>query len=121
MFVVVALTAGFCEEFLYRGWLLSITGFALKSVWLGLLISSILFGFAHLYQGRTGIISTGVLGLVFGLIYLASGSLLPGQILHTLLDLNNGLAFSKKAPPLRLQCPSGSLLPAIPLTQSHIW
>jgi len=54
VFVVVALTAGFCEEFLYRGWLLSIGGFALKSVWLGLLISSILFGFAHLYLYHFG-------------------------------------------------------------------
>jgi uncharacterized protein len=93
IWVVVAFTAGFCEEFLYRGWLLNVTGSALKSVWLGLLVSSIFFGFAHLYQGRNGMLGTGLLGLVFGLIYIASHSLLPGQILHTLLDLNNGLVF----------------------------
>ena len=95
LFVAVAFTAGFCEEFLYRGWLLNLTGYALKSVLLGLLISSIFFGFAHLYQGGGGIIKTGVVGLVFGLIYVASGSLLPGQILHALFDLNNGLAVAK--------------------------
>jgi uncharacterized protein len=97
LWIVVALTAGFCEEFLYRGWLLNVTGAALHSVWLGLLVSSICFGFAHLYQGQSGMLSTGVLGAVFGLIYMASHTLLPGQILHALLDLNNGLAFGRAA------------------------
>jgi len=95
--VLVAFTAGFCEEFLYRGWLLNLTGAACKSIWLGLLISSILFGFAHLYQGRSGVIGTAVLGLSFGLVYIASRSLLPGQLLHTFLDLNNLFALAKLA------------------------
>ncbi len=97
LWIAVSLTAGFCEEFLYRGWLLNLTGATVKSVWLGLLISSFFFSFAHLYQGRNGIISTGILGAVFGLIYLGSGSLLPGQIIHALLDVNNGLAFGRVA------------------------
>lgn len=41
--------------------------------------------------------STGVLGVVFGLIYITSASLFPGQIFHVLLDLNHGLAFGKIA------------------------
>jgi uncharacterized protein len=93
--IPLALTAGFCEEFLYRGWLLNLTGCALKSMWAGLLISSLLFGFAHLYQGRKGMLSTGILGLVFGLIYIAGGSLLPAQVVHALLDLNNLRSFGK--------------------------
>jgi membrane protease YdiL (CAAX protease family) len=97
--VAVALSAGFCEEFLNRSWLLNVTGAALKSVWLALLVSSIFFGFAHLYQGRSSMISACVLGLVFGLIYFASGSLLPAQILHILLDLNNGAWPAAKPPP----------------------
>lgn len=95
--IPVALTAGFCEEFLYRGWLLNLTGSALKSVWAGLLISSIFFGFAHLYQGRKGMLGTGIGGLVFGLVYIASGSLLPGQVLHAALDVNNLLSLGKIA------------------------
>src|SRR5271165_2869987 len=92
LYVVVAFTAGFCEEFLYRGWLMTLVGNAFSSMWAGLIASSICFGIAHAYQGRTGILSTGVLGLVFSLIFIASGSLLPGQILHAVMDLNNGLA-----------------------------
>jgi membrane protease YdiL (CAAX protease family) len=40
-------------------------------------------------------LSTGILGIVLGLVFIASGSLLPGQILHALMDLNNGLAMGK--------------------------
>jgi len=97
--IPLAVTAGFCEEFLYRGYLLNLAASATKSLWLGLLLSSILFGFAHLYQGRKGILGTTVVGLIFGLIYLASRSLLPGQLLHTAMDLNNLLALSKKVRP----------------------
>jgi CAAX protease family protein len=97
LWILVAITAGFCEEFLYRGWLLNLTGAFFHSVWIGLLISSIFFGFAHIYQGRSAILITGILGLVFGLIYIASGSLLPSQFLHTFLDITNGLAFGRLA------------------------
>ncbi|MGD0402390.1 MAG: type II CAAX endopeptidase family protein [Candidatus Acidiferrales bacterium] len=97
VWVFVSITAGFCEEILYRGWLLSLFGAALGSVWWGLLISSILFGFAHAYQGRNAIFGTGVLGAVFGVMFIGSGSLIPGQLLHTAMDLNNGLAFGRIA------------------------
>jgi membrane protease YdiL (CAAX protease family) len=95
VYVVVAITAGLCEEFLYRGWLLHLLGAALGSIWVGLLLSSVAFGFAHIYQGRSGVISTGVLGIVFGLIVLVSGSLIPAQLLHVFIDIHNGMALGK--------------------------
>jgi membrane protease YdiL (CAAX protease family) len=97
IWVVVSITAGLCEEVLYRGWLLILFGAALGSVWLGLLISSILFGIAHAYQGRNAIFGTGVLGAIFGIVFIVSGSLIPGQLLHTAMDLNNGLALGRAA------------------------
>lgn len=93
--IPLAFTAGFCEEFLYRGYLLNLAASVTKSLWLGLLISSILFGFAHLYQGRKGVIGTSIGGLLFGLVFLASRSLLPGQLLHTAMDLYQLLALGK--------------------------
>jgi uncharacterized protein len=97
VWVVVSITVGVCEEILYRGWLLSLSGAALNSVWLGLLISSILFGFAHAYQGRTAIFGTGLGGAFFGIVFVVSGSLIPGQLLHIAMDLNSGLAMGKLA------------------------
>jgi CAAX protease family protein len=97
VWVVVSISAGICEEVLYRGWLLSLFAATLGSVWLGLLISSIIFGFAHAYQGRPAILGTGVIGAVFGFLFIFSGSLIPGQVLHAAMDLNNGLALGKVA------------------------
>lgn len=120
----LAITAGFCEEFLYRGWLLNLTGAFLHSVRIGLLISSTFFGFAHIYQGRSAILSTGILGLVFGVICIASGTLLPSQFLHTFLDITNFLAFARlasransSAPPLS---PSAAYPPVRVFCVSHL-
>src|ERR1700730_1209509 len=77
VWIVVAMTAGVCEEVLYRGWLFSLVAATLGSVWLGLLISSIIFGFAHAYQGRPAILGTGAIGAVFGVLFIFSGSLIP--------------------------------------------
>ncbi len=95
IWVVVALTAGICEEFLYRGWLLSLFGHALGSVWVGLVVSSIVFGAAHAYQGRNGIIGSSVLGIVLGGVFVLCGTLLLGQLLHAGIDLQNGFALGK--------------------------
>jgi membrane protease YdiL (CAAX protease family) len=95
VFVAVALTAGLCEEFLYRGWLLNIIAAATGSPWVALILSSILFGFAHFYQGPHGMLGAGVLGIVFGTLFIVSGSLFPVQALHTLIDLNNGLSLGE--------------------------
>jgi membrane protease YdiL (CAAX protease family) len=94
-FVAVALTAGACEELLYRGWLLNLLAAAWGSTWMGCAVSAVVFGLAHAYQGRSGIIGTSLLGCVFGILFLLTGSLLPGQVLHTAIDLNNGLALGK--------------------------
>ncbi|HXA64286.1 MAG TPA: type II CAAX endopeptidase family protein [Bryobacteraceae bacterium] len=95
VFVAVALTAGLCEEFLYRGWLLNVIAAATGSLWVALIVSSIVFGLAHFYQGPNGMFGATVLGVVFGTLFIASGSLLPVQALHALIDLNNGLALGK--------------------------
>jgi uncharacterized protein len=97
VWILVSISAGVCEEILYRGWLLGLFAATLGSVWLGLLISSIIFGFAHAYQGRSAILRTGIVGVVFGLLFIFSGSLIPGQVLHAAMDLNNGLALGKAA------------------------
>ncbi|MGA7078340.1 MAG: type II CAAX endopeptidase family protein [Terriglobales bacterium] len=97
VWVPLSFTAGVCEEFLYRGWLLQLIDAVFGSLWIGLILSSIVFGFAHSYQGRKGVIGTGVLGIIFGGVFVLSRSLLPGQLLHSFMDLKNGYAFGKIA------------------------
>jgi len=53
----------------------------------GLIVMSVIFGFAHGYQGATGIIDEGFMGLLLGLMYLGSGrNLLIPIIAHGVQD-----------------------------------
>lgn len=85
----VCLTAGICEEVLYRGFLLHYlhtTPFQFILTW-SLIIAAAIFGIGHLYQGVKGLFSTAVLGFVLGVIFVMTGSLLIPIILHAVLDL----------------------------------
>jgi membrane protease YdiL (CAAX protease family) len=91
-FVAVAITAGVCEEILYRGWLpWAIAGWT-GSPAAGFVVAALVFGAGHAYQGRNGMLLTGALGLFLGGVVAWTGSLLPGQFLHVAVDLVNGLA-----------------------------
>jgi membrane protease YdiL (CAAX protease family) len=84
-----SLTAGFCEELVYRGFLV----WALRPQ-LGLFgaaaASAICFGFAHAYQGPRLAIGTAVTGALFGALAIATGSIVPGMFIHALVDVVNG-------------------------------
>lgn len=86
---LVCITAGICEEIVYRGFLLHyfhLFPFHLSVVW-ALVISSLIFGIGHLYQGVTGGISTAGIGFATGLIFLMSGNLLLPIVVHAVMDL----------------------------------
>src|SRR6266850_8247893 len=83
--------AAFGEEFVYRGYLLTRIARALGGApraWVGALtFTSILFGVGHAYQGWSGMITAGLGGFVFGLLYLATGrNLWVAVIAHGTMD-----------------------------------
>lgn len=84
----VSWTAGITEEIIYRGFLI----FALTqlfpsfSIWLVLILSSLLFGLAHTYQGLLNVIKTFLFGLFFAILYIGLDSVIPLMILHFLID-----------------------------------
>lgn len=88
-FTSLSVTAGVCEELLCRGWFL-----ALLAPWLPpvvtLIATSVFFGLGHFYQGTTGIVKTGITGLIMGTLYLVTGSLLVPMILHAVVDIGSG-------------------------------
>jgi uncharacterized protein len=88
----LAVTAGVCEEFIYRGFLLAALFRTGLPVWAGAVLTSALFGLAHAYQGRAGILSTGIFGVVLALGRLGFGSLVPVMMWHAGLDLAAGIA-----------------------------
>jgi len=89
LFAAVAVSAGCVEEFLYRGY---ITWYAAS--WLGpvaaLALSSMLFGFAHIYLGRAHVARTTLVGLLLGSVVLTAGSLWPAIAIHAAMDLVAG-------------------------------
>jgi membrane protease YdiL (CAAX protease family) len=91
-FLALAITAGLCEEFLYRGFAMAALTHLGSPPWMAVGFSSILFGLAHLYQGRGGFFSTLVIGTVFGAGRIAYDSLVPVIFWHSAVDLVAGVA-----------------------------
>jgi hypothetical protein len=83
--------AAFGEEMAWRGYLMNRfadLGNGARIAWiLGLVIVNIAFGFAHSYQGITGIIDEGFMGLLLGLLFLSTGrNLLVPIVAHGVSD-----------------------------------
>jgi membrane protease YdiL (CAAX protease family) len=88
-FVGVSVTAGICEEIVYRGFVLWYLG-QLMPLWAAVIASSIAFGLAHSYQGASGALRCGLIGLVFGILYVVTGSIWLPIVGHVLLDALQG-------------------------------
>jgi membrane protease YdiL (CAAX protease family) len=89
LFYAVSLTAGACEELLYRGFLL----WYLQH-WMGaaaaIALSSAAFGLGHAYQGWKGVLATGLVGATMAIVYLGCDSLWPPIVIHALTDIHAG-------------------------------
>jgi membrane protease YdiL (CAAX protease family) len=90
VFSGAAVTAGICEEVLYRGYLLWYFQ-SLVPGGVAIAAAILVFGVAHAYQGVRGIFATGLAGAFAMAVYLLTGSLLAPILLHAALDLVNGL------------------------------
>ena len=89
-FFGLSLTAGIVEEIIYRGFVIWYLGLVMP-VWAAIVISSILFGLGHTYQGVGGAIKTGFVGLLFGVFYVLTGSIWLPIVGHILFDALQGL------------------------------
>ncbi len=87
VFALVAISAGICEEVIYRGFLASyITSMGLN-LWWAVAIGCLLFALAHGYQGVGGAIQVAFIGAFVFALFLLSGSLLLPIIAHLIMDL----------------------------------
>jgi len=83
---VLAPTAAFCEEFLYRGYLLALLGQWFHSLPWSWGVSSVAFGLAHVYQGWSGMLRAALLGALLAYPVVRLGSLYPSMLAHGLID-----------------------------------
>ncbi len=89
----LALTAGICEETLFRGYLYAYAQHGMPAGvdprWAFVPVS-VVFGLGHLYQGWRGVLTTAGAGALFAIVYLVSGSLFLGMFAHAVVDLHAG-------------------------------
>ncbi|MGO2520497.1 MAG: CPBP family intramembrane glutamic endopeptidase [Microbacterium sp.] len=87
--ILLSATAAITEEVMYRG--VAMLATVLLFPWapdaLVFALVVLYFAGAHLYQGLSGVLVTGALGAVFLALFVATGSLLPGVLLHFIVDV----------------------------------
>lgn len=88
--VVVALSTGFCEEVVYRGYLRTALWGLSGSVTFGVMAQGALFGLAHVDQGFRAAIAIAFYGVLLGAVAQFRGSLVAGILCHALVDLLSG-------------------------------
>ena len=87
IWIILAIMTGVSEEICFRGFVISRMGILTRSVWPGVVLGSLAFSIGHSYQGIGGVIVIGTYGLMFALLFLARGSLVPCIIAHALQDI----------------------------------
>jgi hypothetical protein len=83
--------AAFGEEIAYRGYLLTraadLGNRSPAAYWKGVVLVAVLFGIGHYYKGPSGVIDSGVAGLILGAAYMVSGRSLWACVLaHGFID-----------------------------------
>jgi membrane protease YdiL (CAAX protease family) len=86
LLIFSALVAGGIKEELQRAFILTRFRLYLGGAGLGLVLWSITFGAGHYVQGVQGIVTAGLYGLIFGIVYLQSRSLIAPIIAHSAYD-----------------------------------
>lgn len=86
VYLALAVTAGFCEELIFRGYLFRQFTAWTRSMVAGLVLQAIVFGLGHGYQGGRLMLVVTVYGLLFGGLAMWRRSLRPGMMAHGLQD-----------------------------------
>jgi hypothetical protein len=92
--ILMSLSAGFCEEFVFRGYLQRQFAALTKNAAIGILFSAVIFGVGHLYQGGLQMALIGAYGAMFGIFAHFRKNLRPGMIAHAWQDILSGVALS---------------------------
>ena len=92
VFSLLTVTAGICEEMIFRGYLQRQFSVFFRSTAAGVAVQAIMFGASHGYQGPKFMLIIVVYGVLFGLLAQSRRSLRPGMFAHFLQDLTIGIA-----------------------------
>jgi uncharacterized protein len=91
LWIAVSVTAGICEEAIYRGYLQRQFTALTKNVPLGIILSALAFAGSHAYQGFRNVVQIGLLGVMAGILAHWRKSVRPGMFAHAIQDILGGL------------------------------
>jgi membrane protease YdiL (CAAX protease family) len=74
------------EETIFRGYLILRLQTVFASPAAAVVLSAVIFSLGHGYEGSTGVVTVGVMGLVLALVYLWRQSLVAPMVMHFLQD-----------------------------------
>jgi membrane protease YdiL (CAAX protease family) len=90
----LSITAGICEEFIFRGYLQLQFARLGHRIWIGVVSSALIFGFAHGYEGLSGMLLIVAFGALFSVLRLVRGNLRAGMMAHAWHDFLSGMVLS---------------------------
>jgi uncharacterized protein len=112
-FFALVVTVAICEEFIYRGFVQYVfKTIAVGSTYVAVIGSAAFFSLAHLYQGRRGLISTFVVGILFSTATALCWSLIPAIAAHFVADFTAGMLAPKYLQKSTVRSPENSSDPA---------
>jgi len=91
VWIGVSISAGFCEELVFRGYFQKQFESFTHSRWLALFLQAALFGIGHGYQGIEACAKIACFGGLYGLVAIWRKSLRPGMMAHALGDTLSGI------------------------------
>jgi membrane protease YdiL (CAAX protease family) len=91
LWIGVSISAGFCEELVFRGYFQRQFETFARSRWIALFLQAMLFGIAHGYQGAEACVKIACFGVLYGLLALWRKSLRPGMLAHAGSDILSGI------------------------------
>ena len=92
LFLMLSISAGCCEELIFRGYLQQQFARMGHRLWIGVVLSALVFGSAHGYEGIAGMLLITAYGAMFGVLALLRRGLRTGMIAHAWHDSATGVA-----------------------------
>ncbi len=84
--VLLVIVVAISEETIFRGYIILRLRTVTHSLWAAAALSAVIFSIGHGYEGNAGVVTIGILGFIYALIYIWRQSIIAPVVLHFLQD-----------------------------------
>jgi membrane protease YdiL (CAAX protease family) len=90
VFILISLSAGVCEEIIFRLFLFHFLNEYLYTIG-AIVLTNLIFTFTHIGSGKSNLIFSFILGLLFSTLYYYTNNIWIAVLLHISIDINVGI------------------------------